>query len=292
MNLELNTAVASQNILGEGPWWSVEEQMFYWIDIKASQLLRWNPQTKEQKNWSLPAEPGAFVKIDKDCGVLALQNGIARIDLATGQLTPLVDPEADKPGNRFNDGKCDRRGRFWIGSMENAETGAATGTLYRVDPDLSVTSFKSPVGISNGLGWSPDNTVMYYADSPTKLIYAYDYDVETGAASHERVFVEVDKGVPDGLTVDSEGFVWNAQWGAWRVVRYAPDGTTDYILDMPVAQPTSCCFGGKELSDLYITSASIGLSEAEKKKQPEAGNVFVARTPVAGLPESRFGYEG
>lgn len=286
--MQVNTAIPSQNILGEGPWWSVEEQTFYWIDIKGPTLYRWHPEMKKQDEWALPAEVGAFVRASGNRGVVALQNGIAYIDLASGEITPIVDPEADKPGNRFNDGKCDRRGRFWVGSMENAETGAATGTLYRIDPDFTVTPFKSPVGISNGLGWSPDNSVMYYADSPAKQIYAYDYDIATGHASNERVLVEVDKGVPDGLTVDSEGYIWNAQWGAWRVVRYAPDGSIDLILDMPVAQATSCCFGGPDLKDLYITSASIGLSDEDRKQQPEAGNVFVVRTNVAGLPESPF----
>ena len=287
MNLELSTAIQSQNILGEGPWWSAEEQAFYWVDIKATKLLRWDPATKEQKSWAMPAEIGTFVRASGNRGVVALQNGIAFIDLDNGSITPIVDPEEDKPWNRFNDGKCDRRGRLWVGSMDNEEK-RTSGTLYRIGVDHSVLPFKSPVGISNGLGWSPDNTVMYYADSPAKHIYAFDYDIETGAATNERVLVDVDKGVPDGLTVDSEGYIWNAQWGAWRVVRYAPDGSIDFILDVPVAQPTSCCFGGADFKDLYITSASIGLSEEERANQPEAGNVFVARTPVAGLPETKF----
>jgi len=285
--MQPKTAITSQNILGEGPWWSVEEQEFYWVDIKAPSLLRWNPVTNERKEWRLPDEVGTFVRSSGSHGLVALQNGIARIDLSTGGLIPMVHPEKDKPWNRYNDGKCDRRGRFWVGSMDNAEQ-KTSGTLYRIDPDHSVTAVKSPVGISNGLGWSPDNTVMYYADSPAKCIYAYDYDIETGAAVNERILVDVDKGVPDGLTVDSEGYIWNAQWGAWRVVRYAPDGSIDSILDMPVAQPTSCCFGGPDLNDLYITSARIGLPKSDLEKQPEAGNVFTVRTTVPGLPESPF----
>ena len=285
--MHVTTAIASQNILGEGPWWSAEEQEFYWIDIKAPSLQRWNPTTKEQKTWALPAEVGAFVRASGNRGVVALQTGIAYIDLDTEEIIPIVDPESDKPSNRFNDGKCDRRGRFWIGSMDNEEK-QTSGTLYRIDPNHTVTPIKSPVGISNGLGWSPDNSTMYYADSPAKKIYAYDYDIETGASTNERVLVDIDKGVPDGLTVDSEGYIWNAQWGAWRVVRYAPDGSKDFILELPVAQPTSCCFGGSDLKDLYITSARIGISEEDLKKQPKAGNVFKIRTEVAGLPEVKF----
>ena len=283
----MKTAIASQNILGEGPWWSVEEQAFYWVDIKAPCVNWWNPDTGEQKKWTVPAEVGAFIPALGNRGVVALQTGIWIIDLASGALDLLVDPEPDKPSNRFNDAACDRRGRLWVGSMDNEEHDTS-GTLYRIDADGTVAPFKSPVGISNGIGWSPDNRTMYYADSPAKHIYAFDYDIETGTASNERVLVEVDKGVPDGLTVDSEGYIWNAQWGASRVVRYAPDGAIDYILDTPVSQPTSCTFGGADLRDLYITSASIGLSPEERAKQPEAGNVLVVRMDVAGLPEHPF----
>ncbi len=285
--MQVKTAIESRNILGEGPWWSVDEQVLYWIDIKKPSLQRWNPETKEHKFWSMPAEIGCFVSCTPSRGVVALQNGIAFVDLVSNGLEKLMDPEEDLPDNRFNDGICDRRGRFWVGSMDNNEVDI-TGSLYCIDTDRSIRKIKSGVGISNGLGWSPDDRIMYFADSTAKCIYAFDYDIDTGAATNERLFVDVDRGVPDGLTVDSEGYVWSAQWGAWRVVRYAPDGTVDQILDVPAKQPTSCMFGGADLRDLYITSARIKLTDEEIAAQPEAGNVFVVRTNVSGLPETRF----
>ena len=286
--MKVTTAIDSHNVLGEGPWWSVQEGVLYWIDIKSPKLQRWNPETDEQTVWELPAQVGCFVKTTSGSGLMAMQHGIFYFDFNTETLTPIVDPEADKPGNRFNDGACDRKGRFWIGSMDDSEQGRYLGALYRMDEDHAILNVKSEVGISNGLGWSPDNTVMYYADSYANCIYAYDYDIETGTATNERILVRVDKGAPDGLTVDSEGYIWNAQWGAWRVVRYAPDGSIDLVLDVPVEQPTSCMFGGSDLRDLYITSASIRLTPEELEQQPEAGNVLVVRTDVPGLPEPLF----
>jgi sugar lactone lactonase YvrE len=172
--------------------------------------------------------------------------------------------------------------------MDNEEKDFTRGSLYRLNPDRSLVKIRGQVGISNGLGWSPSNTLMYYADSPAKVIYCYDYDLATGEATDERVFTEIDLGVPDGLTVDSAGFVWNAQWDAWRVVRYAPDGSVDRIVRLPVQRPTSCMFGGPDLDELFITSASINLTPAQRQQQPDAGNVLVVKTDIAGLPEPRF----
>lgn len=286
MNVTL--AYASHDILGEGPVWSVEEQALYWIDIKKPALQRWQPDTGEHKTWSLPAEIGCFSLRTQGGAILALQNGFHFFDFETGAVTAIADPEADNPRTRFNDGKCDRRGRLWAGTMDNEEVDFTMGSLYRVNPDLAITHIRGNVGVSNGLGWSPDNRRMYYADSPTRCIYVYDFDIETGAASNEQVFARTDKGVPDGLTVDSEGYVWNCEWDGWRVVRYAPDGRVDYILETPVQRPTSCMFGGADLCDLYITSASINLSDNERANQPHAGCVLRARTDTPGLPEPRF----
>ena len=285
--MTVETAIASKNILGEGPWWSVKESALYWIDIKGKNVQRWHSETGDQSVWNVPHEIGCFVMAASGRGLLAMQNGLHYLDLVTNELTPIVDPEEEKPGNRFNDGICDRRGRFWLGTMDNEEEGT-TGALYRFDPDQSIHKIRGDVGISNGLGWSPDDRVMYYADSPARVIYAYDYDIDRGEATGERVFVEVDHGFPDGLTVDSEGYVWSAQWGAWRVVRYAPDGTVDRIVQMPVEKPTSCMFGGPELKDLYVTSARIKLTPEALARQPDAGNVFRIQTDVAGLPEAYF----
>ena len=278
----------ARDILGEGPVWSVEEQAIYWIDIKRPCIRRWIPSTGRHDRWMMPAEIGCFALREKGGAVVALQNGFSLFDFESGVFEHLVDPEEHLPDNRFNDGKCDPQGRFWAGTMDNDEVAMDAGALYRLDPDCRVTQIRDGVGISNGLGWSPDHTTMYYADSPALCIYAYDFDPATGDVSNERVFAEVDRGVPDGLTVDSAGYVWNAQWDAWRVVRYAPDGSVDRIVDMPVQRPTSCMFGGSDLCDLYVTSASIHLTQDELEEQPDAGNLFRIRTKVAGMPEPRF----
>ena len=286
--MQVELAYASHNILGEGPVWSGEEQALYWIDIKKPALQRWHPESGAFQAWSLPMEIGSFSLRESGGAILAMQNGFSFFDFETESLVHLTDPEEHLPRTRFNDGKCDRRGRFWAGTMDNDETDFSMGSLYRMNADQAVTHIRGNVGISNGLGWSPDNTKMYYADSPAKCIYVYDFDVETGTPTNERVLTTVDKGVPDGLTVDSEGYIWNAQWGAWRVVRYAPDGSVDAIVEMPVEKSTSCMFGGPDLKDLYITSASIHLTPEEKAAQPLAGCVFVLKSDVAGIPEPKF----
>ena len=286
--MQATVAFPSHDILGEGPVWSAEEQALYWIDIKKPCIQRWHPERGSHDIWPMPAEIGSFSLRKQGGAIVALQNGFSFFDFETGDIEHLSDPESHLPRTRFNDGKCDRRGRFWAGTMDNDEQDFAMGSLYRVDYDLSVSHIRGNVGISTGLGWSPDNTTMYYADSPAKSIYAYDFDLESGRPTNERIFTRVDKGVPDGLTVDSAGYVWNAQWGAWRVVRYAPDGSVDFILEMPVEKSTSCMFGGPDLRDLYVTSASIHLSDEERAAQPHAGCLFTARAPVPGLPEPRF----
>ena len=286
--MQVELAFASNDILGEGPVWSPEEQALYWIDIKKPCLQRWHPGSGDHRVWPLPAEIGSYALRENGGAILAMQNGFSFFDFDAGHVDHLADPEAHLSRTRFNDGKCDRRGRFWAGTMDNDEVDFSMGSLYRMDADQAVTRIRGDVGISNGLGWSPDNKTMYYADSPAKCIYAYDYDIDTGRPTNERILLYVDKGVPDGLTVDSEGYIWNAQWGAWRVVRYAPDGSVDFILEMPVEKPTSCMFGGPDLKDLYVTSASIHLSEEDRAKQPHAGCVFVARSDTPGIPEPRF----
>jgi len=220
--------------------------------------------------------------------VLGLRTGYAFLDFCSGRVSPLSDPEANQPYTRFNDGKCDRRGRFWAGTMD--EGGPNTrGALYRLDPDIEYCLMKPGIGISNGLGWSPDNSVMYYTDSAKRTIWAYDFDLEMGEITNERIFVQTPSSYfPDGLTIDTAGFVWSAKWDGWKVVRYAPDGSVDLEVQLPVQRPTSCIFGGSDLKQLYITSASTGLTEDEKREQPNAGSVFVLECDTEGFPEPRF----
>ena len=285
--MQAKVAYPSHDILGEGPQWSVAEQALYWVDIKKPSLQRWHPTSGEFRRWDMPADIGFFVLRQSGGGVVGLRNGFFGIDLENGKLTPLTDPEAHIPDNRFNDGKCDRRGRIWAGTLNNAEV-EPLGNLYRLDTDHSCKLIRSGVIVSNGLGWSPDNRLMYYTDSGTQCIYVYDFDIETGTATNERIFFKDTDGYPDGLTVDSEGFVWSAKWDGWRVERYDPDGKIERVIRVPVQRPTSVVFGGPELKQLYITSARDRLSASELQNQPEAGHIFVVETETVGLPEPTF----
>ena len=277
--MKATVAYSAQNRLGEGPLWSTEEQALYWIDILAPAIFCWRPGEASARQWALPDHIGSFAFRQQGGAILALSSGFANFDFSTGLLTPPVDPEPGSGETRLNDGKCDRQGRFYAGSMDYRED-RPIGSLFCYEAADSIRTMVSEVFISNGLGWSPDNKTMYYTDSVTRCIYAYDYDLENGTMSNKRVFARDEYGFPDGLAVDAEGFVWGAKWGAWRVVRYAPDGTVDRIVEVPAAHVTSCTFGGPDMTHLYITTAWKGLSVEERRQQPLAGDVFVIETGV------------
>jgi sugar lactone lactonase YvrE len=286
--MEVRLAYPGKDILGEGPVWVPEEMGLYWVDIQRPCLQRWQPADGEYKKWIMPADIGCFALRKQGGAVMGLRTGFALLDFTSGEVFPIHDPEADLPSTRFNDGKCDRRGRFWAGTMDE-DTPKTQGALYRLSPDMTYRKVLTGIGVSNGLGWSPDNNVMYYTDSRKHTIWAYDYDLESGSIANQRIFAQTPETyVPDGLTVDAAGFVWSAKWDGWKVVRYTPDGSIDLEVQMPVQRPTSCMFGGPELRQLYITSASTGLSDRELAKQPLAGSVFVLETDFSGLPEPRF----
>jgi len=263
--------------------------VLWWIDVKTPRLFRFDPASGENREWPMPERIGFAAPRAAGGLIGGFKTGFKWIDGESGALTPILDPEPDRPGNRFNDGKCDRFGRLFAGTMDDAEV-ECTGTLYRLDPDLSVHVVRQGVHLSNGLDWSPDDRLMYYTDSLRRLIWVYDYDVRHGAIANERVFARVpeDAGVPDGLCVDAAGFVWSAHWGGWRVTRYAPDGRIDRVLPMPVPQPSSCTFGGPDLATLYVTSAAIGMSAADFAKAPDGGGLFAVEPGVRGQPATRF----
>jgi sugar lactone lactonase YvrE len=285
--MKVEVAFQSKDILGEGPVWSVEELALYWVDIERPCLQRFDPTTKEHKSWPMPSQIGSYALRQSSGFIVALKTGLAFFHPLTGTVEPIVDPESHLPQTRFNDGKCDRNGRFWAGTMGTIN-GKPAGALYRFDADHSLHTMHHDISVSNGLGWSPDNRIMYYADSPTYNIYAYDFEPETGTMSNERVFAHHKVGFPDGLTVDAEGYVWSARWDGWQVIRFAPDGSIDQVVEMPVQRPTSCVFGGSDLRQLYVTTATTGLSEADLARQPLAGSVLVLDAGVSGLPEPLF----
>jgi L-arabinonolactonase len=286
---EVRCVVNVRAEVGEGPVWDDRAGMLWWVDIKGQRLFRFDPASGENRAWAMPERIGCAILREGGGLIGAFKSGFKWIDPESGAVSPIVDPEPDRPGNRFNDGKCDRFGRLFAGTMDDAEV-ACTGTLYRLDPDLSVHVVRRDVHLSNGLDWSPDGRAMYYTDSPRRLIFVYDYDLHRGSIANERVFARIpeDAGVPDGLCADAEGFVWSAHWGGWRVTRYAPDGRIDRVLEMSVPRPSSCTFGGPDLATLYVTSAAIGMTEADLAKAPESGGLFAVEVGVRGQPVARF----
>ena len=289
MSTDVVCVVEAQNKLGEVPVWDVAEQALYWVDIEGALLQRYHPATNAVRRWEMPERLCALALREKGGLVIALASGFAFFDPETGAIQRLAAPEAHLPGNRMNDGKCDRRGRFWAGTMDDSLKNQ-TAALYRLDADLSCHQMETGIGISNSLAWSPDNRTFYYADTLVKTIFAYDFDIDSGTIRNRRVFADCRHmpGAPDGSTIDAEGYLWNAHWDGWKLVRYAPDGRIDREVKLPVQKPTSCMFGGPDLSTLYVTSAIWDHSAEDLKSQPRAGGLFALDVGVRGLPEPRF----
>jgi sugar lactone lactonase YvrE len=286
---EVEHLLGVQNRLGEGPRWNAGEQKLYWVDIEQHFVYRYDPATARHERFDVGQPVGALGFRQGGGLVLALRDGLALwdTDWKEPQIIAGAGPERGKEGARFNDGATDRMGRFWAGTLYSE----ATSCLYRLDPDHSLHTMVRNVTISNGIGWSPDNKTMYYTDTQTRTIYAYDYDAATGNIENRRNFVHTPDerdGYPDGLTVDSHGFVWSACWSGWRVVRYDPEGNMEREIRLPVSLVTACTFGGPDLTDLYITSAWTGLSEEERQRQPRAGDLFVLRTGIRGIEEPEY----
>jgi len=278
----------TQDVLGEVPIWSARDQALYWIDAFKPALHRFDPVTGQVQSWTPPVKLGSFALRANGGFLLASRGGLGDYDPVAGTFTLRHNPEADRPNNLLNDGRCDRRGRFWVGSMDKMLQ-QESGRIYRYAPDGSCAVMDDPVYLTNGIAFAPDDRWMYFADSHHKTIYRYDFDLAAGTIANRRPIATITGGVPDGSCVDAEGFLWNAQFDAGRVVRYAPDGRLDRTLELPVTRPTSCTFGGKDLRTLYITTASFRLKDAEKAAQPHAGGLLAADVGVAGVEEPMFG---
>jgi len=281
-----------QNKLGEGPVWSAEEQALYWVDIENNSFFRYFPTTSKYESFDVGVPIGVLALRAAGGLVMATKNGFAFWDPKTQALQFLANPEADKPHTRFNDGAVDSQGRFWAGTMCGLPEicSAPEGSLYRLDPDGSVSIMETGIFIANGIDWSPDTKIMYFTDSTRHVIYAYDFDPATGAIENRRPFISTpdEIGVPDGLTVDSEGCIWSARWGGWKITRYDPTGKVEREIQLPVQCPTSCAFGGANLDELYITSAWNELSVEQKKNQPYAGDLFRVKTDTKGRVSPKF----
>jgi L-arabinonolactonase len=278
-----------RNILGEGPCWDAATGRLWWVDI-TSRLIEWlRPATGETGAYGLDRRASALAPRRDRTLLLATDRGFAVFDPESGRLEPRHHPEADLPGNRANDGHVDPQGRFWVGTMDDREQ-ARSGSVYRLDPDWTVTRVIDGMAIPNSLVFSPDGRTLYVAESKDAALYAYEVDPASGELGDCSLFASTreDGCSPDGSAVDAEGYLWNAQWGGWRLVRYAPDGRIDRIVDMPVEQPTSCAFGGEDLATLFVTSARTGLSDAALAAQPDAGSLFGFRPGVRGRPQPPF----
>ncbi|MGF1515621.1 MAG: SMP-30/gluconolactonase/LRE family protein [Elainellaceae cyanobacterium] len=273
--------------LGEGPIWDSASSRLYWVDIYNHRVHWFNPATRGTKFYDVGHTVGAIATTTAGRLIMAQRHRLAFLNPGTGRVDPIRDIEADLPHNRFNDGKCDAQGRFWFGSMC---TEGPKGSLYRYDPDGALHQMETGLTISNGLGWSPDQRYFYLADSSLQHIYRYDYDAVSGAIANRRVHIDLtaESFFPDGLTVDAEGCLWVAMWDGWRVQRFDPEGQPLAKIPVPVQRPTSCTFGGKNLQTLYITSASVGLSEAEIEQSFFSGDLFTFEAGVCGLPAAPF----
>lgn len=275
--------------LGEGPVWDEREGRLYWVDILSGTLFRYDPLTNRNRAHDVGEHLGA-VGLRREGGlVMALQSGFAFYDPADRQITPITDPEAERTGNRFNDGKSDPSGRFWAGTLSyELEKGA--GSLYSLDQNLEVEVRLQDLTISNGMAWSEDR--FFFIDTPTRQVMAFAYDQESGDIANPEVLRTVDEeeGYPDGMTIDREGALWVALYGGYKVIRIDPaSGQTLFEVHLPVPQVTSCTFGGSEFRELYITTAREHMSSKEIRRWPLSGSLFKASVPFAGSPAHRFG---
>ncbi|GAA5231827.1 CBU_1789 family Dot/Icm type IV secretion system effector [Verticiella sediminum] len=262
----------------------------WWIDVRAPLIQSWDPVSGEHQRFDIPGRSvGSWAFRQSGGMIVALHDGVYHFEPTTGSCKRLLALEADQEGHRLNDGRCDRRGRFWIGTMHDTVR-EFQGSFYCVQPDLSVQKLFGGIDIPNSVVFSPDDRLMYFADSTAKKIWVFDFDLAAGALSNRRVFVDcaADPGVPDGSAMDADGCLWNANYGNGRIVRYTPGGKVDRIVALPVTQPTCCSFGGPDLDTLYITTARQKLTAEQLAPQPLAGGVFALKTGVKGIAVPGF----
>jgi L-arabinonolactonase len=280
--------------LGEGPVWDASRGVLWWVDIKQRTLHSFRPDLgglsgAPAGQWSLSGQVGCLGLWGADRLIIALEDSIYGFDPATATLARhgTLAPEAG--ATRFNDGKVDPTGRFWAGTLDDT-TYPATGALYSIEAGGQHKRRLSGICCSNGIGWAPDGRTMYFTDSMRRVIRAFDFSPETGAITRQRDFAHIPApAVPDGLAVDAEGCVWSALWDGSAIARFAPDGRQIAGVPMPVPRPTSCAFGGADMRTLFITSASIDLTPAQRDESPASGGLFAMRTDTPGVPVAMFG---
>jgi sugar lactone lactonase YvrE len=287
--IEIECVVDAKAELGEGTYWDTRAGVLWWIDIYGPTIHRYDPATGRDETWQAPEYLGTLSVRAKGGLVVTMASGFYFFDPATGKFDKIVDPEADIADTRFNDGKTDRQGRFWSGTMWEAppKPPEKIGALWRMDGDLSVHKIVDHVGCSNGLAWSPDDRVMYFTDSHTNLVLAYDFDAATGNTANRRVFADLSAEgyIVDGSTVDAEGNYWATIPFKGKVLAFDPTGRLMRTIDMPTDLPTCCEFGGRDLDTLYVTTAVYTASKRDMTGQKNPGGLFAIHgLGVRGLP--------
>ncbi len=284
---ELECIVDAKSTLGEGVFWDERENLVYWVDIDGCQVHRYDPVLDRDESRDLGKKVGTVAATSSGKLAVGLQDGFYLYDFGEGLLEKRCDPMEGNPDNRFNDGKAGPDGRFYIGTMGERNR----QSLYRIEPDNTWSEIETGISCSNGVVWSLDHSVFYYVDSPTQKVVAYDFEKETGSIQNKRVVVDVvpELGIPDGMTIDSEGMLWVAHWQGFCVRRWNPNtGEEIGKIEVPVERVTSCAFGGADLKDLYITTASVEMTADDWSEYPSSGGLFRITLDVAGVPSFRF----
>ncbi|MED2974268.1 SMP-30/gluconolactonase/LRE family protein [Fictibacillus sp. B-59209] len=285
---EVELVLDAKATLGEGPSWDSKRHLLYWVDILEKKLHLYNPTTGVNKSIALGQMVGSVVPRKSGGVVLALEKGFYFLDLETKNLQAIFDPESHLEENRFNDGKCDPWGRFWAGTTDSVGTNQA-GALYCLGKDLLTKKKLGKVSTSNGLAWSPDHQYMYFIDTPTRKVVQFEYNLNSGHIENpiDVIYFAEDEGLPDGMTIDDEGMLWIAHWGGSKISRWNPkNGKQILSVPIPAFYVTSCTFGGKDLNELYITTARM--ENNHSKIFPNAGGVFRIKTSVKGCPTYQF----
>lgn len=287
----------ARNGVGEGPFWDDRQQALWWTDITGNEVLRWQPGETEPRRWHVPGFPCAVIARRSGGMVVVRAAGLDFFAPETGQLTPFLAPEADRPANRGNEAKCDAAGRLWLGTMQsNLESDgsprpmtANTGALYRILPDGRFIREVDGVGLSNTLAWTEGGRELIFADTLANILWKFPVG-EDGRLGERRLFSDEKlPGFCDGSAIDAQGYLWNARFAGSRIVRFAPDGRVDRIVELPVSNPTSCCFGGDGLRTLYVTSARFGLAPEYLAANPREGALLALDVGVAGTASEPFG---
>ena len=279
----------ADDLTGECPSWDATAGLLRWVDIEGRRLHTLDPSTGRHTEYATSARIGCFTTSVHGRLLVAMEHTFAWMQPDTGEVEVIAEPELGRSGNRFNDGGCDRRGRFLASSM-NSQRDGPSASLWSLDSDLRVRELADGATVGNGLAFSPSGTTLYWADSPRECVFAFDYDLDTGVATNQRVWLDRGHapGRPDGAAVDADGCYWSARWRGGCLARFTPDGRLDRTVELPVTQVTMCAFGGPDLDTLFVTTARNHLDESERHRQPLAGSLFAVRVGVRGLAPIPF----